>query len=350
MNAADQTQVSGQPHISDEGAGAALADLVVKRDRRAAARLISLIENDAPGVEEQLRRIISHTGRAHVVGITGPTGGGKSVLVGKLAKEFRARGRGVGVIAVDPTSPFTGGAVLGDRVRMQDLTSDRGVFIRSMASRGALGGIAAATADAANVLDAYGCDIILVETVGAGQDEVDIVRMAHTIVVVQVPGMGDEIQAIKAGILEIGDVFAVNKADKSRADVAVSDLRMMLETGTHSSAWMPPVVKTVATKGEGVAELARAVEQHMEHLRRSGELARRMELRARRELLEATKRLFLEQLSVGHPGRLEEMARHVAERRLDARSAARELVNEFRGLRLPPEEGRDEGGGTAQEA
>jgi LAO/AO transport system kinase len=324
-----QPPVAEQPNLPGGGAGAALAELVLQRDRRATARLISLIENDAPGIEEQLRRIIPHTGRAHIVGVTGPTGSGKSTLVGQLAKEFRARGRGVGVIAVDPTSPFTGGAVLGDRVRMQDLTSDRGVFIRSMASRGALGGIAVATADAVNVLDAYGCDVVLIETVGAGQDEVDIARMAHTTVVVQVPGMGDEVQALKAGILEIADVFAVNKADKSRADAVVSDLRTMLEAGARSAPWVPPIVKTVATKGEGVADLAHAVERHLAHLRSSGGLAVRAEERARRELLEAVKHRFLERLSDERPEWLAEMAREVAERRLDARSAARELVDEF---------------------
>jgi LAO/AO transport system kinase len=335
-----RTSLDGQPGITSEGTKGSLADLVVRHDRRAAARLISLIENDAPGIEEQLRLIIPHTGRAHIVGVTGPAGAGKSTLVGEMAKEFRSRGRKVGIIAVDPTSPFTGGAVLGDRVRMQELTSDRGVFIRSMASRGALGGIATATAEAVNVLDAYGCDVVLVETVGAGQDEVDIARMAHTTVVVQVPGMGDEVQAMKAGILEIGDVFAVNKADKSRSDVVVSDLRMMLEMGLRSSAWMTPVVKTVATRGEGIAELSDAVERHLEHLRSSGELAGRVKERARRELLEAVKRRFFEQLLGEQPGRLEDAVRRVAERHVDARSAARELVS---GLRRPHEGGGNEG-------
>lgn len=311
--------------------GGNLAERVLGGDRRAVARLITLIENDAVGIEEELRRLVPHTGRAHVVGVTGSPGSGKSTLVGKLAREFRTRGLSVGVVAVDPTSPFTGGAVLGDRVRMQDLTSDRGVFIRSMASRGALGGLSVATSSAVKVLDAYGCQIVLVETVGAGQDEVDIARTAYTTVVVQVPGMGDEVQAIKAGILEIGDVFAVNKSDKTRADAMVSELRMMLEMSTQPAAWSPPIVKTVATTGSGVSELADAIQSHLVHLNRSGEMAVRLEGNARRELLDAARKQLTDELQKGIArAATDALVLGLVERRIDARSAAKQLLDEFR--------------------
>jgi LAO/AO transport system kinase len=319
-----------------------LADRILQGDRVAAGRLITLVENDAPGVEDEIRAIIPHTGGAHIVGVTGSPGSGKSTLVGKLAREFRRRGRKVGVIAVDPTSPFTGGAVLGDRVRMQDLALDKGIFIRSMASRGALGGLATAAADAVKVLDAYGCDLVLVETVGTGQDEVDVARLAHTTVVVQVPGMGDEVQAIKAGILEIGDVFAVNKADRVRSDVAVSDLRTMLEMNTSPAAWTPPIVKTIATRGEGIAELADAVESHLAYLKSSGRLAEHTQETARLELLEAVRQRFTEELLASGGPAVDELVEQVAARRIDARSAARSLLKEFREIPLPIRESKTE--------
>ena len=314
------------------GDGGYLAERVVGGDRRAVARLITLLENDTEGIEEELRRLVPHTGHAHVVGVTGSPGSGKSTLVGKLAREFRSRSLTVGVIAVDPTSPFTGGAVLGDRVRMQDLTGDRGVFIRSMASRGALGGLSVATAEAVKVLDAYGCEIILVETVGAGQDEVDIARTAYTTVVVQVPGMGDEVQAIKAGILEIADVFAVNKSDKVRADAMVSELRMMLQMSTRPLAWSPPIVKTVATTGSGVSELADAIQSHLAYLNSSGEMSVRLEENARRELLEAARQRLGAELQAGLVRAVADaLVLALVEKRIDARSAAKQLLEEFRG-------------------
>lgn len=321
--------VSGRPR-SGEGPTSDLASRITAGDRKAAARLISLIENGDEAAEAHLKAIVPHTGHAHIVGITGPAGSGKSTLVWRLVGEYRARGKRVGVVAVDPSSPFTGGAVLGDRVRMQDLALDRGVFIRSMASRGALGGLARATADVVKVLDAYGSDVVLIETVGAGQDEVDIARTAHTTVVVQVPGMGDEIQAIKAGILEIGDVFAVNKSDRVRADMAVSEIRMMIESGTREPSWVPPIVKTVATSGQGVGELADAVDRHIAHLKDSGELATRLAENAERELVEATRQRFIEEMRSAHGEEFERMVEDVTERRIDARSAARRLVEEFR--------------------
>lgn len=308
----------------------ALWERVVSGDRIAAARLISLLENDDEGAEEELLGLTPHTGRAHVVGITGSPGSGKSTLVGRIAAEYRSRGKTVGVLAVDPTSPFSGGAVLGDRVRMQGLATDRGVFIRSMASRGALGGLARATADAVRVLDAFGCDVVLVETVGAGQDEVDIAQTAHTTVVVQVPGMGDEVQAIKAGILEIGDVFAVNKADRVRADAAVSELRMMLEMNSRPARWVPPIVKTIATRGTGVEELVDAIEGHMSNLRETGEIEGRLSRKAERELVDAVSGELFKELARGQAGAFKEAVEAIVDRTVDVRTAAKRLVRDFR--------------------
>src|SRR3972149_5928478 len=218
-----------------------VVERLLSGDRRAAARLITMIENQAPGVKDALRRLHGHTGKAHVVGTTGPPGAGKSSLVAQLGRAFRAGGHDkVGIIAVDPTSPFTGGA----RVRMQDISTDPGIFIRSMATRGSLGGLARATTDAIKVLDAFGCDPVLVETVGAGQAEVDIAQAAHTTIVVSVPGLGDEIQSIKAGILEIADILVVNKADREGADRTVAELEMMLNLDSRPRARTPPVIRT----------------------------------------------------------------------------------------------------------
>ena len=300
-----------------------LVEQVLAGQLRAVARAISLVENDRAEAQGVLSILHSHTGRAHIVGVTGPPGSGKSSLVNALALHYR-RGtdlvppKTVAIIAIDPTSPFSGGAILGDRIRMRDLAGDRGIFIRSMASRGNLGGLAWATADAVKVLDAAGYDLVFVETVGAGQAEVDIARTAHTTVVVEVPGLGDDIQAIKAGILEIADVFAVNKADLEGADHAVTALRMMLDLnaggghtvmhhgrliemvqgvgeqrrrgaeepagGAAGEKWRPPIVKTVATRREGIAELAEAILAHCSHLEHSGSLSWRARARAAAEL------------------------------------------------------------------
>ncbi len=301
-------------------------------DRRALARLVTLIENGAPESRAVLAALHARGGHAHIVGVTGSPGAGKSTLVAQLAREWRRRGVRVAIIAVDPTSPFSGGAILGDRIRMQDLAGDPDVFIRSMASRGSVGGLAAATRDITRALDAAGFDAIVVETVGAGQAEVEIVRAAQSIVVVTVPGMGDDIQALKAGILEIADIFCVNKADRPDADRAASELRMLLSLAPRGDAneWRPPILKTVATTGAGVPDLADALSRHLDHLRATGQLRERGERQARSEILALLYQSLLARLdaSIGHD-RLEEIVAAVASRRADPYSAAATLAHEL---------------------
>ena len=312
-------------------------------DRRAAARLITLIENGHTQAPQAIGELFPHTGKAHIVGITGSPGTGKSTLVAALAKETRRRGRTVGIISIDPTSPFTGGALLGDRIRMQDLIGDRGIFMRSMASRGSLGGLSLATADAIRVLDAFGKDTIYVETVGAGQAEVDIVRAAHTTVVVEAPGLGDDIQAFKAGILEIADVFVVNKADREGSDRAVKALTAMLDLGIPrrgpdqgSGTWRPPVLKTVAASEEGIAPLADALEAHRAYLKDSGQFAAREREQIGIELRANLSRALLEQhLAQVGDAEVERTIEAIAQRKLDPHAGAQRLVHALRTEAIP---------------
>ncbi len=268
-----------------------MIDDLIKRmlrgDRRATARLISLVENDEEKAVEIVKKIYTHTGNAYTIGITGPPGAGKSTLLDKLIKVAREEGKVVGVIAIDPTSPFTGGALLGDRIRMQRHSTDPGVFIRSMATRGSLGGLAKATNDAIKVLDAYGCDLIFVETVGVGQVEVDVVKSADTVVLVTVPGLGDDIQAIKAGLMEISDIFVINKSDKEGADATYFELNMMLDLEKErweKRGWRPPIVESVATTMRGIRELWNAINEHRSFLEESGEIQRKRTMRAEEEV------------------------------------------------------------------
>src|SRR5687767_14319016 len=276
-----------------------LAQALLSGRYRALAQAISLVERDDPSTDLLLAEIYPSTGRARIVGITGSPGAGKSTLVAALAKYYRKQDKRVGIIAVDPTSPFTGGAILGDRIRMAELYTDRGVFIRSMATRGFLGGLAKATNDVVDLLDASGFDIVLVETVGVGQDEVEVVRTVQTNVVVLVPGIGDDIQAIKAGIMEIGDIFAVNKADRPGADRTVQEVLMMMSLVEEHGDWVPPIVKTVASKSQGITELDEAIIKHYEYLSASGELDRRNRDRVRIRIETQLKERYMERLIGG---------------------------------------------------
>jgi LAO/AO transport system kinase len=278
-----------------------LAASILAGRYRALAQAISLVERDDPSTHRLLADIYPSTGKARIIGITGSPGAGKSTLVAALARHYRKQQKRVGIIAVDPTSPFTGGAILGDRIRMVDLYTDRGVFIRSMATRGFLGGLARATNDVVDLLDAGGFDVVLVETVGVGQDEVEVIRTVQTNVVVLVPGMGDDIQAIKAGIMEIGDIFVVNKADRPGADKTVTEVTMMMSLVEEHGDWVPPIVKTVASRSEGTGDLDAAIQTHFDYLQTSGELDRRNRERVRIRIETLLKEKFIEQIIATTP-------------------------------------------------
>lgn len=297
-------------------------------DLRAKARLFSLVENGGPEAQAALALLALDAGQARVVGITGPPGAGKSTLVSRLAGAVRGRGQTIAILAVDPSSPITGGAVLGDRIRMQNLHGDSGAYIRSVSTRGAVGGLARAVEDLVTVADGLGYDVVLVETVGAGQDEADIAGIAPTVVLVEVPHLGDDVQAIKAGILEIADVFVVNKADRDGADQAAAVLRAMLSLVHRPEAWKPPVLKASALKGEGVERILDAIDEHQEFLRKCGRLdAWRIE-RARRRLLEGTRERLLERLLTAVPREeLQSLALAIAEHRLSASQAVEKLLS-----------------------
>ena len=337
-----------------------IAERVLAGDVRAAARLMRDLDDRLPEAEATLRTLFPRTGRAYVIGLTGAPGAGKSSLADRLIARLRAAGKKVGVVAIDPTSPFTGGAILGDRIRMQDHAVDPEVFIRSLGTRGHLGGLSRSTSDLVQVMDAMGKDVVLVETVGVGQDEIEVATLAHTVVVVTVPGLGDDVQAIKAGVLEIADVFAVNKADRDGADRTVRDLQIMLELrhsvaappGSHDTQhrfvhgeaaapppgpgadWEPPIVRTVAVKDEGIAELLAAIERHRAHLDATGQRRARETARARAAFVTVLRERLLagalDRLEA-ETGRLDAVAERIAAREADPYALADDLAARLRG-------------------
>jgi LAO/AO transport system kinase len=311
-------------------ASTSLVDLLRSGDARALARAISTVENRAAGWSELLKALFPHTGKARIIGLTGPPGAGKSTLVDQLAKHYRKEDLTVGIIAVDPTSPYTGGAILGDRIRMQDHFGDPGIYIRSMATRGSLGGLARATADAATVLDASGRDLVMIETVGVGQDEVDIVRLADVTIVILVPGMGDDVQTIKAGIMEIADIFVINKSDREGAERVEREIRALQSLATRHDRWTPPIVKTVASEGVGTGELAKAISDYESFLKKENlEFTKNVENWQER-LIEMLRDAMLEKARASiDDGTLQRYAAEIAEHKRDPYTLVEEILGEM---------------------
>ncbi len=296
-------------------------------DPRTLARAISAVENRAPGWSDLLKALFPHTGQARVIGLTGSPGAGKSTLVDQLAKLYRKQDRSVGIIAVDPTSPYTGGAILGDRIRMQDHYADSGIYIRSMATRGSLGGLARTTADVAGVLDASGRDVILIETVGVGQDEVEIVRLADMTIVILVPGMGDDVQTIKAGIMEIADIFVINKSDREGAERVEREIRALQSLAVRHDGWTPPIIKTVASEGKGVQELGAAIAEYEGYLQKENRALKKSVENWQERLIEMLRDAMLERAREQFgDGNLTKLAVEVAEHKRDPYTLIEEIA------------------------
>jgi len=312
-----------------------LQDLL-KGDTRALSRIITRVENRSADSLDILRQLFRHTGKSQIIGVTGSPGSGKSTLVDRLAAEFRKKTNTVGIIAVDPSSPFTGGAILGDRIRMQTLGVDPGVYIRSMATRGHLGGLAAATADVAAVIEAAGKDPVLIETVGVGQDEIDIVKLAEVSIVVLVPGMGDDIQALKAGIMEIGDIFVINKCDRPGVEKMERAILGLLSLGHRADGWQPPIVKTTATKGEGVAELLDAIQRYYVFFHNSISRSRKKQEAERQRLINLLEERLVNTAveQIFPDGELNDLVSAIAERRQDPYSVVEQIIRNLRFQRL----------------
>lgn len=308
-----------------------LAEGILTGKRRDLARLITLIDDEDPIASEVLSLLYKKTGRSRVIGVTGPPGSGKSTIVTRITAEYRKRNQSVGIICVDPSSPFTGGALLGDRIRMQEHSLDKDVFVRSMGTRGHLGGLSRATSDAVRAVDAFGRDVIIVETVGAGQSEVEVIEIAHTVIVTDVPGSGDDIQAIKAGIMEIADIFAVNKSDLAGADRKVAEINVMLDTDPNMGEWRPPVVLTNARTGEGITELVDKIDEHFTYLKESGQLEQKGMRRSREELEQLMEYKLTRELlaNLRSSPDYEDAIKKIAARKENPYSVAERLITEF---------------------